>query len=306
MSRSPYQQMKSMKQTYDDKSRAVLTAESMLPRTKPAPPKFLVVTDDEGNEQTMDLRSPAKLTRPKTEMVPSRFNEGVAPQKELQIANVYKQRVNSRAQAKKTPGTAGTSVSFDMTPGTASTAHTPYSQQTHMNARRPPPRPPPRPANPIMLRPAMNTPTPEATEGPLLRNRLPNGQIIGTYTKNIMDESRVPSNENPKKFEKYINLDKDGKRHVPKTNKDLEAEQIYAEQTMDPIGDSYDEYSSNGEYAVTNETSVASYDNDAPVGPDNPVKRLNDTWSACWDDEAGAVYYYNYQTGEATWLPPKF
>jgi hypothetical protein len=40
------------------------------------------------------------------------------------------------------------------------------------------------------------------------------------------------------------------------------------------------------------------------VGPDNPVLALNDTWSACWDDEGRAVYYYNQVTGEATWLPP--
>lgn len=27
-------------------------------------------------------------------------------------------------------------------------------------------------------------------------------------------------------------------------------------------------------------------------------------WCECWDDEAGAVYYYNDNTGEATWLRP--
>lgn len=43
---------------------------------------------------------------------------------------------------------------------------------------------------------------------------------------------------------------------------------------------------------------------DEPVGPDNPVKELNETWTACWDDEAGAIYYYNKITGEATWIPP--
>jgi hypothetical protein len=43
---------------------------------------------------------------------------------------------------------------------------------------------------------------------------------------------------------------------------------------------------------------------DEPLGPDNPVKVLNDTWTACWDDEAGAIYYYNQLSGEATWLPP--
>ena len=41
-----------------------------------------------------------------------------------------------------------------------------------------------------------------------------------------------------------------------------------------------------------------------PVGPDNPVVEINDTWSSCWDDQAGAIYYYNQITGEATWIPP--
>ena len=43
---------------------------------------------------------------------------------------------------------------------------------------------------------------------------------------------------------------------------------------------------------------------DIPVGPDNPVKAINNIWSACWDNEAGAVYYYNQSTGEATWIQP--
>lgn len=43
---------------------------------------------------------------------------------------------------------------------------------------------------------------------------------------------------------------------------------------------------------------------DEPLGPDNLTKQLNDTWTACWDKEAGATYYYNVITGEATWLPP--
>jgi hypothetical protein len=41
-----------------------------------------------------------------------------------------------------------------------------------------------------------------------------------------------------------------------------------------------------------------------PVGPDNPYQQLNDIWYKCWDKEAGAVYYYNQQTGEATWIQP--
>jgi hypothetical protein len=42
-----------------------------------------------------------------------------------------------------------------------------------------------------------------------------------------------------------------------------------------------------------------------PLGPDNKYKKLNDEWSAYYDDEAGAVYYYNEISGEATWIKPK-
>jgi hypothetical protein len=41
-----------------------------------------------------------------------------------------------------------------------------------------------------------------------------------------------------------------------------------------------------------------------PIGPECPYKDLNDEWTACWDDEAGAVYYYNKLSGEATWISP--
>lgn len=53
------------------------------------------------------------------------------------------------------------------------------------------------------------------------------------------------------------------------------------------------------------ETNVPYLPPDEPVGPDNPVKQLNETWSACWDKEAGAIYYYNNLTGEATWVKPE-
>lgn len=53
------------------------------------------------------------------------------------------------------------------------------------------------------------------------------------------------------------------------------------------------------------EANVPYLPPDEPVGPDNPVKAINETWSACWDKEAGAIYYYNQITGEATWLPPE-
>lgn len=42
-----------------------------------------------------------------------------------------------------------------------------------------------------------------------------------------------------------------------------------------------------------------------PVGPDNLYVAMNDIWTKCWDKEAGAVYYYNQKTGEATWIAPE-
>ena len=44
---------------------------------------------------------------------------------------------------------------------------------------------------------------------------------------------------------------------------------------------------------------------DDSIGPHNPVKPINDTWSECWDDEVQGIYYYNKLSGEATWLPPE-
>lgn len=41
------------------------------------------------------------------------------------------------------------------------------------------------------------------------------------------------------------------------------------------------------------------------VNERNNVVQLDATWSACWDGEAAAVYYYNHLSGEATWIPPE-
>ena len=50
--------------------------------------------------------------------------------------------------------------------------------------------------------------------------------------------------------------------------------------------------------------SVARLSLAADVGPELPEKDLGEGWRACWDNEAGSVYYYNEKCGEATWLPP--
>lgn len=86
--------------------------------------------------------------------------------------------------------------------------------------------------------------------------------------------------------------------HVPYFDPNVNESGGYGEQIDDQQSALYDYDQHQGEY---NEYQVAV---DAPVGPDNPMKPLSDSWNACWDDEAGAVYYYNHITGEATWILP--
>lgn len=90
---------------------------------------------------------------------------------------------------------------------------------------------------------------------PLLRNRAPDGTILGSYKKNYIDPSHVPR------------MDSGSTRLVLTSSQEMKA-------------------------ALPE------------VGPDNPVMDINDTWSSCWDEEVQAVYYYNKETGEATWIPP--
>ena len=60
----------------------------------------------------------------------------------------------------------------------------------------------------------------------------------------------------------------------------------------------------NAAHRYINPSHVPYNPPEEPVGPSNPYQKLNDTWTKCWDGEAGAVYYYNNQTGEATWIQP--
>lgn len=80
-------------------------------------------------------------------------------------------------------------------------------------------------------------------------------------------------------------------------------------QYQDPAAGTQDSAGGEYEYDQAAEYTEGEYDQyqvaeDVPVGPENPMKQLSATWSACWDDEAGAVYYYNQSTGEATWVMP--
>ena len=102
--------------------------------------------------------------------------------------------------------------------------------------------------------------------GPPLHNRSPDGEILGT----ISTVSKIDSS------------------HVPY----LPPQALPAVTTSLSIGSVASNDSENG-------LSLSQM-----VGPDNPTMAIDETWSACWDNEAGAVYYYNHISGEATWIPP--
>ena len=102
----------------------------------------------------------------------------------------------------------------------------------------------------------------------------------------------------------------DGKYLGGATRRYVPSEYVpYLEPQAEQSNTQYD-HSDQYDYALTNNDQATEEYNayqvavDVPVGPDNPMKQLSDTWSACWDDEAGAVYYYNHVTGEATWILP--
>ena len=116
---------------------------------------------------------------------------------------------------------------------------------------------------------------PNKNESKLLHNRKPNGKIMGDYTKRYADSSTVPYLQGQEQWQQ---------------------EDTYQNTSAVVEG-------SGNEGA--GESDWLSYGPPWGIGPDTPALQLNHQWSGYWDDEAGAVYYYNEDSGEATWVPPE-
>ncbi len=107
----------------------------------------------------------------------------------------------------------------------------------------------------------------EYARGPQLSKRTPGGAILGTHEKRYVEN-----------------------RHVP---------------------EGYAASYSEEEQAYAAEEDAGSVLTAQTAGPENPVVPYTTdeagtiVWAQCWDDEAGAVYYFNNLTGEASWLPPE-
>lgn len=126
-------------------------------------------------------------------------------------------------------------------------------------------------------------------------------KYIGTaYTNmpNAYHRPLAPPPKNPTIARPYPSLTADKVRHLPQlTNRGTNG------AILGSCPSSGWNYGAQ-EKRYVDEQHVPYLPPDEPVGPDNPVKELNETWTGCWDKEAGAIYYYNKTTGEATWVPP--
>jgi len=58
------------------------------------------------------------------------------------------------------------------------------------------------------------------------------------------------------------------------------------------------------EHQLEDVTSHARIPEAADVGPAQPEKDIGGGWRACWDFSAESVYYFNTESGEATWIAP--
>ena len=197
----------------------------------PAPPKFLEVVGESGQKELIRVAErkkvePVKMTKPgpsTTPLVSAAISTSTPPKYYDGAPHQFKGKVNSSSDAKGAP------------PDTNKVKIVPpeYIGST-FKQYIPPPK------EPTVPRPYVGNNPNEFKDGPMLNNRLPNGQILGSMQKRFADPDKVPH-----------------------------------------------------------------YQAELPLGPNNKYKKLNDEWSAYYDDEAGAVYYFNEISGEATWIKPK-
>lgn len=240
-----------------------------LPKKPPEPPKFLVTTEEseEGNQkQVVKIRGVAP-TRPKgvsDDPVVAKLSSATTSRDFSSPPHHYPQRMPYQ-------------VPSDFKSSKKKSRDSRYdTKEVHRSSilvdkanqeyGNPLPLGSSVPKLPTIPRPFVPPPSKDYAHLPKMHQRTAGGKILGGTTRRFVPAEYVPYYEPP-----------------TETQEDA-----------------------NNEYNITENENELQYQVvvDAPVGPDNPMKELNDTWMACWDGEAGAVYYYNKITGEATWIPP--
>ena len=314
-------------------------------RKPPDPPKYIVKikTSPDGETQEVikvlgkppEVRPPwesAEVPKPaiKTASIPQKVFACPPPQNIPTlpvVASEVKRKTNSKTDVKEVFSQFNHLSATQSNQGTLSVAGGLILKST-----LPPPK------NVAIPRPFLPPNKSKFASGPLLHNRAASGAIYGSYQPiSKISQDMVPylpalvaitSESDAKENGNHVSAAK-GEPYRSEYNNVNEANNAVSG------GDEYGIYANNNSYYYDNSHRNENVDNqdsddfystmnsDASamsnttgrstmsltqmhqIGPDNPTKELSDTWTACWDNEAGAVYYYNHISGEATWIPPE-
>lgn len=263
---------------------ASITAESLRLRKPPEPPKYLMTASPDGEVGFLKIRNVPPTVRPagfedkplatmKTNCIPMKSFDS-PPHSYIHFRPEQKRKVDSKSDSKMSPldSTLSMNTPSPKQLGNNNTLRFAGSMALSKGSSSPSINAATTPTNVSIPRPYQPLQAGDFQYSQMLHNRAASGAILGTPVANkVVDSSRVPYLPQP-----YI-------------NPTMVAEDEQSDQTL----------SSDTTYIGAQADSE-----DLPVGPDRPTKALNETWSACWDDEAGAVYYYNHISGEATWILP--
>jgi hypothetical protein len=262
------------------KNREIPSYPGPLPKKPPEPPKYLVAVSEDGSKHSLiTVKGTPPEVRPQgvgDPNVPIVAKEAtVLPQRDYTSPAHYypprKEYVPPGVKVKdsnRKDSRRDVKNSFKGQDGQIVTYSTPPTALPKLPAI-------PRPFVPPSARSFDN--------GPMLHARTADGKILGSHTRRMVPPDHVP------------HLATDGTGSTPSSRSPSRATQRGGVSArMDASG-------TIGSVSglLSRQRSVS-----AEVGPTNPVVEIDDVWSACWDDEAGATYYYNRDSGEATWVMP--
>lgn len=256
------------------------------PAGKPRPPKFLEVkdksgatnfvkvgmNDDEPNAvPQLKIIQPNSLARKQFPLVSSQLATRAPPKSFDQEPHRFRS-VDSKLDTKETSSDYMRDEDGMVVPKYVSTTYNHLPNAPTIKA--PPLYPAPKLA-PSLPRPYVSPPASsfEDVNG-LLHNRTASGKILGHPTRKFCDEAHVPYHPEPLGIASSV---------VTQGGKVLQTRSLQSRTGYSKPAETWDV---------------------SQVSEENNVVQLNDTWSACWDAEARAVYYYNHFTGEASWVPP--
>lgn len=275
----------------------------------PAPPKYLVRIGADAKEELVQVLggpppqpmqpkhraqtgalAPARITYPPPDARPL-INKTITPhvseEKEFGPAHRFPSRVDSSMGAKGVPLSRQAlerhnlnSRQMDAVIGGGPAFGRPLATP---GLRAPPTAPKPlspAPPNPFGHLPSnaalrrFEPPTVAAqhARSPPLARRTAAGQVLGTPDKRYVEYRHVPEG------------------YVPPPQAAEEADPSFYQSHQEDSG------SVQTAQTAGPETPIVPYTWDPATGAI--------VWAQCWDDEAGAVYYFNNATGEASWLPP--